>query len=119
VEEDGEGRTDRVKHEGILPRVKEKRNILPTMVWRKANSIDHIMRRNSFLKHVIEGKVEGKRILWRRHKQLGMTLRKRKCNGLRKRQHYMERSGRGREPVVRETTLCLNEWMNEWINGMN
>jgi hypothetical protein len=70
--------TDRVKHEGVLRRVKEKMIILPTMVRRKANSIDHIMRGNFFLKHVIKGKVEGKRILWRRRKQLRDDFKEKK-----------------------------------------
>jgi hypothetical protein len=35
-------------------------NILHTIKWRKGNWIGHILRRNCFLKHVIEGKLEGK-----------------------------------------------------------
>jgi hypothetical protein len=41
-------------------RVKEERNIVHTIKRRKANWIDHILRKNCLLKHVIEGKVEGK-----------------------------------------------------------
>jgi hypothetical protein len=51
--------TDRVRNEEVLHRVKEKRNILHTIKRRKANWIDHILRRNCLLKHVIEGKLEG------------------------------------------------------------
>jgi hypothetical protein len=40
--------------------VQEERNILHTIKRRKANWIGHILRRNCLLKHVIEGKVEGR-----------------------------------------------------------
>jgi hypothetical protein len=39
---------------------KEDRNILHTTERRKANWIGHILRRNCLLKHVIEGKLEGR-----------------------------------------------------------
>jgi hypothetical protein len=45
---------------GVLQRVKEERNILRTIKRRKANWIGHILRRHCLLKHVIEGKTEGK-----------------------------------------------------------
>jgi hypothetical protein len=51
--------TDRVRNE-VLQRVKEERSILHTTKRRKANWIGHIFRRNCLLKHVIEGKVEGR-----------------------------------------------------------
>jgi hypothetical protein len=41
-------------------RVKEERNILHTIKRRKANWIGHILRRNCLVKHVIEGKLEGR-----------------------------------------------------------
>jgi len=50
--------TDRVENE-VLHSVKEERNILHTVDEKKANWIGHILRRNCFLKHVIEGKIEG------------------------------------------------------------
>jgi hypothetical protein len=46
--------------EEVLHRVKEKRNILQTIKRRKASWIGHILRRNCLLRHVIEGKFEGK-----------------------------------------------------------
>jgi hypothetical protein len=49
-----------VKNEEILHRVKEERNILHTIKIRKANWIGHILRRNCLLKHVIEGRTEGR-----------------------------------------------------------
>jgi hypothetical protein len=39
---------------------KEERNILHTIKRRKANWIGHSLRRNCLLKHVIEGKLEGR-----------------------------------------------------------
>jgi hypothetical protein len=51
--------TDRVRNE-VLQRVKEERNSLHTIKRRQANWIGHILRRNYLLKHVIEGKIEGK-----------------------------------------------------------
>jgi hypothetical protein len=53
-------RTDRVGNEEVLHRVKEERNIVHTIKRRKANWIGHILRRNCFIKHVIEGKLEGR-----------------------------------------------------------
>jgi len=53
--------TDRVRNEEGLKWVKEDRNILHTTNNRKANWIGHILRRNCLLKHVIGGKIEGKR----------------------------------------------------------
>jgi len=46
---------------GVLHRVKENRNILRTIRRRKANWIGHILHSNYPLKHVIEGKVEGRK----------------------------------------------------------
>jgi hypothetical protein len=54
------GWTDRVSNEEVLRRVKEERNILHTIKRRKANWIGHNLRRNCLLKHVIEGKLEGR-----------------------------------------------------------
>jgi hypothetical protein len=52
--------TDRVRNEEVLHRVKEERNILLTIKRRKANWIGHILHRNCILRHVTEGKVEGR-----------------------------------------------------------
>jgi hypothetical protein len=51
--------TDRVRNE-VLNRVKEGRDIIRTIKGRTANWIGQILRRNCLLKHVIEGKVEGR-----------------------------------------------------------
>jgi hypothetical protein len=50
-----------VRNEEVLHGVKEARNILHTIKRRKANWIGHILRRNCLLKHVIEGKIEGRK----------------------------------------------------------
>ena len=47
-----------MRNEKVLHRDKEERNILHTIKIRKA--IDYILRRNYVLKHVIEGKIEGR-----------------------------------------------------------
>jgi hypothetical protein len=66
--------TDRMKNEEVLRRVKEERNIIHTIKIRKVNWIRHILLRNCFLKHIIEGKTEGgieqKKGQVRRRKQL-------------------------------------------------
>jgi hypothetical protein len=69
-----------VRSEEVLYRVKEERNILNTIKRREANLIGHILRRNSLLKHVIEGKLEGRIEMigrrGRRSKQLLDDLKK-------------------------------------------
>jgi hypothetical protein len=52
--------TDRVGNEEVLHGIKEENSILHTVTRRKANWIGHILRRNCFLEHVIEGKIEGR-----------------------------------------------------------
>jgi hypothetical protein len=76
--------TDRVRNKKVLRRAKEGRNILHTIKRRKANWVDHVLRRNCLLKHVIEGKLEGRIEMtgtrWRRSKQLLDDLKKkRRC----------------------------------------
>jgi len=50
--------TDHVRHEEVLQRVGEDRNILQTIKRMKVNWIGHILHRNCCLKHLIEGKIE-------------------------------------------------------------
>jgi hypothetical protein len=52
--------TDCVRNEEVLHRVKEERNIIHTVKRSKAIWIDHILCRNCFLKHVIEGNIVGR-----------------------------------------------------------
>jgi hypothetical protein len=104
--------TDRVRNE-VLHRVKEERNILHTTKMRKATWIGHILRRNCLLKHMIEGKLEGRIEMTgrrgRRRKQLLDDL-KEKIRYWKLREEALDRSlwrtrfRRGYEPVVRQTT---------------
>jgi len=50
---------DRVKNEGLHV-VKEERSILSTVKRKKAKWVGHDLCRNCLLKHVVEGKIEGK-----------------------------------------------------------
>ena len=52
-------RTDHVRNEEVLLRVKEQRNILHQIRKRKAYWIGHILRRNCLLHQVIKGKIKG------------------------------------------------------------
>jgi len=58
--------TDHVRNEEMLLRVNEQRNILHEIRKRKANWIDHILRRKCLLKQVIEGKIKGEMEVTRR-----------------------------------------------------
>jgi hypothetical protein len=61
--------------EEALHRVQEERNILHTVKRRKANWIGHILRRNCLLKHVFEGKIEGRiEVTGRRGRRLKQLL---------------------------------------------
>ena len=52
--------TYHVENEEVLLRVNEQRNILYEKKKLKANWIGQILRRNCLLKHVVEGKIEGR-----------------------------------------------------------
>jgi hypothetical protein len=104
--------TDRVRNEEVLHTVKEKRNIVHTIKRRKVNWIGHILHRNCLLKHVIEGKLDGRIAMMgrrgRRRKQLLDDLKeKRKYWKLKEealdRSLWRTRFGRGYGPVVRQT----------------
>jgi hypothetical protein len=47
-----------VRSKEVLREVKEDKDILRTVKRRKADWIGYILRRNCFLKHVIEGKMD-------------------------------------------------------------
>jgi hypothetical protein len=105
--------TDRVRNEEVLHRVKEERNIVHTIKRRKAKWIGHILRRNCLLKHVIEGKLEGRIEMTgrrgRRRKQLldDLKEKKRYCKLKEEaldRTLWRTRFGTGYGPVVRQTT---------------
>jgi hypothetical protein len=62
--------TDRVGDEKVQNRVKEERNILRTVKWRKATWIGQILCRKCLLQHVTEVMIRGTGRRWRRLKQL-------------------------------------------------
>jgi hypothetical protein len=86
--------------------------IIRIIIIRKANWIGHILRRNCLLKHVIEGKLEGRiEMTGRRGRR-----RKRLLDDLKEKKRYWKlkeealdrtlwrtRFGRGYGPVVRQT----------------
>jgi hypothetical protein len=105
--------TDRVRNEKVLHTVKDERNMLQTTQGRKANCIGHILSRNCLLKHVIDGKIEGRvEVTGRRG-----TRRKQLLDDLKEKIRYWilkeealdcsllrTRFGRGYGPVERQTT---------------
>jgi hypothetical protein len=52
--------TDCVTNEEVLQRVDVERNILDKIKRRQANWTGYILHRNCLLKHVTEGKIEGR-----------------------------------------------------------
>ena len=104
--------TDRVRHEKVLYRVKEERNVLHTIKRRKANWIGYILRRKCLLEHIIKGKMEGGiHVIGREGKR-----RKQLLDDLKETRRYWKlkekaldrtlwrtRFGRGYESVVRQT----------------
>jgi hypothetical protein len=106
-------RTDHVRNEEVLLRVKKQRNILHEIRKRKANWIGHILRRNYLLQRVTERKIKGgievtARRGRRRRKLLDDFKEKRGYSRLKEeavdRTMWRARFGRGFGPVVRQTT---------------
>ena len=104
--------TDRVRNKEVLQRVKEERNILQTVKRRKAIWIGHMLCGNCLLKHIMEGKIEGKIEVTgrrgRRSKQLLVDLKETRRYGKLKEEALdrtlsRTRFGRGCGPVVRQT----------------
>jgi hypothetical protein len=102
-----------------------ERSILNTMKRRKAKWTGHILPRNCLIRHVMEGKLEGRieviRRWGRRSKQMRDDIKvargywKLKQEAL-DRTLWRTRFGRSYEPVVRQSRKWTNEWMNEWMN---
>jgi hypothetical protein len=104
--------TDHVRNEDVLLRIKEQRNILYEIRKRKENWIGHILRRNSFLQRVTEGKIQGGiqvtgRQGRRRRKLLDDLKERRRYSHLKEealdRSMWRGRFGRGFGTVVRQT----------------
>jgi hypothetical protein len=103
--------TDRVRNE-VLQRVKEERNIVHKIKRRKANWNGQILHRNCLLKHVIEGKMEGRGRRGRRRTQLLDYLKE--LRGFwNLKEEALERTtwrnyfGRSCGPVVRQTAQIV------------
>ena len=82
---------DRVRNEEVLHRVKEERNILHKTKITKTNWVGDIFLRNCRLKHVTEGKIEGRIVVKGRRgrscKQLVGDLKKTRGYWKLKRKH--------------------------------
>jgi hypothetical protein len=108
--------TDRVRNEEVLHRVKEERNILHSIKRTKANWIGHILRRNYVLKHVIEGKLEGRIEIKERR---GRTC-KQLLDGLKEKRIYWKLTEEALDRTLwrnrkRLRTCCKTDYrMNEW-----
>jgi hypothetical protein len=93
-----------VRNEEVLHRVKEERNIVHTIKRRKANWIGHILRRNCLLKHVIEGKLEGR---------IEMTVRR-----VRRRKQLLDDLKEKREYwKLKEEALDRSQWRSGFGRG--
>jgi hypothetical protein len=100
--------TDPARSQEVLQTVRE-RNILRAIKRRKAHWIGHIWRRNCLLKHVTEGKVEGRIEVTgtrgRRRKQLLDDVKERRGYWELKRESLNHtRFVRGCGPVVMHST---------------
>jgi hypothetical protein len=102
-----------VRNEDVLHSVKEDRNALHTIKTRNDNWSCHILRRNRLLKHVIEGKLEGRiKIMGRqgrRRKQLLDDVKENRRYWKLKEEAldgtvWITHFGRGYGHVVRQTT---------------
>ena len=96
--------TDHVRTEEVLLRVKEQRNILHEIRKRKANWIDHILRRNFLLKQVTEGKIKGEMEVIRRRGR----RRKKLLDDLKDRRGYSH---------LKEEALARTLWRNRFRGG--
>jgi hypothetical protein len=96
--------TNRLRNEEVLHRVKEERNILHTLKRGKANWIGHMLHSNCLLKHVIEGKLEGK------IEMMGKRGRRRKqlLDGLKEKRRYWK---------LKEEALDRTVWRTRFGRG--
>jgi hypothetical protein len=87
-----------VSNKQVLRRVQEDKNIPQTIKSRKANRICNILRRNCLIKHITEGKIEGKvkvtGRLGRRRKELLDDLKEKVCIGNWMTKYYITLSGK-------------------------
>jgi hypothetical protein len=67
-----------VKNKEVVQGTKKERNILNIVQRNKAKWIGHKMRRNCLLKHIIEGRIQGRIDVTSRRKQLLNDLKETK-----------------------------------------
>ena len=92
------------RHEEVLLRVNEQRNILHEIRKRKANWIGHILSRNCLLQQVIEGKIKGQIEVTRRRGR----RRKKLLDDLKDRRGYCQ---------LKEEALARTMWRNRFGRG--
>jgi hypothetical protein len=88
----------------VLLRVNEQSNILHAIRKRKANWIDHILRRNCLLKQVTEGKIKG---------QIELTRRR----GRRRNKLLDDLGDRKRYCYLKEVALDRIQWRKRFGRG--
>jgi hypothetical protein len=101
----------------------EEKNILHIIRRRKNNWVFHILLWNCLLKHVIEGKVEGKRRRGRRRNDIleGLKEKRRQFN---LKEETLDRTvrrarfGRGYGPVARQATQCSSDLWNGILSSV-
>jgi hypothetical protein len=97
--------TDHLRNEGVLPRIKEQKNVLHEIGKRKANWIGHILRRNCLLQQVIEGKMKGRiEVTGRRGRR-----RRKLLDDRQERKGYSLEGGSSRSHYA-ESSLCTRLW---------
>jgi len=95
---------DHVRNDEVLLRVNEQRNILHEIRKRKANWIGHILRRNCFLKQVIEGKIK---------REIEVTKRR----GRRRKKLLIDHKDRRGYSHLKEEALDRIMWRNRFGGG--
>ena len=96
------------KNEEVNRRVKEERNMQPTIKRRKANWVGYVVRRNGLLKHVMKGKTYGTVRRGKRRKGLPDHAKKTRKLKLDLKSEALDRTlwgtgfKRGYGPVVRQ-----------------
>ena len=93
-----------MRNEDVLLRVNEQMKILHEIRKRKANWIDHILRRNCILKQAIEGKIKGETEVTRRRGR----RRKKLLDDLKDRRGYSH---------LKEEALDRIMWRNRFRGG--
>jgi len=96
--------TDRIRSEEALQRANEERNILQTIKRRKDKWIGHILRRNCLLKHIIEGRIEGR---------IEVT----ELRGRRRKKPLEERKEKRGHSKLKEEALEITQWKTRFGGG--